>query len=73
VHVGDPAQIGITDLSRPDFGDFVTIEPGEVPVFWACGVTPQVVAMHSRPEIMITHAPAHMFITELRNEQLGVL
>jgi uncharacterized protein YcsI (UPF0317 family) len=73
VHVGDPAQIGITDLSRPDFGDFVAIEPGEVPVFWACGVTPQVVAMHSRPEIMITHAPAHMFITELRNEQLGVL
>jgi uncharacterized protein YcsI (UPF0317 family) len=73
IHIGDPAQIGIGDLSRPDFGDAVTIRDGEVPVFWACGVTPQAVAMRSRPELMITHAPGHMFVTTLKDEQLGVL
>ena len=73
VHVGDPAQIGIEDLSRPHFGNPVTVKPGEVPVFWACGVTPQAVAMHVRPELMITHAPGHMFVTGLKDEQLGVL
>ena len=73
VHIGDPAQIGIADISRPDFGDPVTINPGEVPVFWACGVTPQAVAMQVRPELMITHAPGHMFVTTLKDEQLGVL
>ncbi|HAJ87553.1 MAG TPA: DUF1445 domain-containing protein, partial [Pseudomonas sp.] len=46
---------------------------GEVPVFWACGVTPQAVAMQARPELVITHAPGHMFITDLRDEQLGVI
>jgi uncharacterized protein YcsI (UPF0317 family) len=50
----------------------VTIHQGEVPVFWACGVTPQVVAMHVKLELMITHAPGHMFITDLREEQFGV-
>ena len=72
VHVGDPEAIGIADLDCPDFGEAVTIREGEVPVFWACGVTPQVIAQQSRPEIMITHAPGHMFITDLRDEDLAL-
>jgi uncharacterized protein YcsI (UPF0317 family) len=71
VHLGDPADIGIRDLQAPDFGDAVTIRPGEVPVFWACGVTPQAVAMQAKPSLMLTHAPGHMFITDLRNEALA--
>ncbi len=66
IHVGDPAALGIADLSRPDYGDSVPIEPGEVPVFWACGVTPQAAAEAARLDLMITHAPGHMFITDLR-------
>ncbi|MDR3561607.1 MAG: putative hydro-lyase [Negativicutes bacterium] len=73
VHIGDPAAIGIRDVDRPDFGDRVPIRPGEVPVFWACGVTPQAVAMTTKPEIMITHAPGHMFICDIRDEELAVL
>lgn len=73
VHIGNPASIGITNIHKPDFGDKVTIKEGEVPVFWACGVTPQAVAMEVKPEIMITHAPGHMFITDLPNEQFAVL
>ncbi|GAX91541.1 putative hydro-lyase [Effusibacillus lacus] len=73
VHIGNPESIGIQDLHKPDFGDPVTIKEGEVPVFWACGVTPQAVAMQVKPELMITHAPGHMFITDLRDEQFGVL
>src|SRR5262249_38693015 len=60
VHVGDPAAIGVRDLARPDFGDAVEVQPGEVPVFWACGVTPQAVAMEARPPLLITHKPGHM-------------
>jgi len=70
IHLGDPAEIGISDLARPDWGDAVTVREGELPVFWACGVTPQAVAIESRPEIMITHAPAHMFVSDLRHENL---
>jgi uncharacterized protein YcsI (UPF0317 family) len=66
VHVGDPSAIGIGDLSRPDFGEAVSIEPGELPVFWACGVTPQLAILEARPEIAITHSPGHMFVTDLR-------
>lgn len=73
IHIGDPNQIGITNLSKPDFGDSVTIKDGEVPVFWACGVTPQAVAMQSKPSIMITHAPGCMFISDLKDEKLSVL
>jgi uncharacterized protein YcsI (UPF0317 family) len=62
VHLGDPAQIGIGSLERPDWGDPVTIQPGEIPLFWACGVTPQMAAMVARPPLMITHAPGHMFV-----------
>jgi uncharacterized protein YcsI (UPF0317 family) len=72
VHVGDPAAIGVRDLKRPDFGDPVPVRDGEVPVFWACGVTPQVVVTQARPDLMITHAPGHMFITDLRDEDLTV-
>ncbi len=71
IHVGDPLLLGIKDLGRPDFGDPVTIRPGEVPVFWACGVTPQAVAMQAKPPLMITHAPGHMFITDLEDEALA--
>jgi uncharacterized protein YcsI (UPF0317 family) len=73
IHVGDPKAIGIADLGRPDYGDAVTIRPGEVPVYWACGVTPQAVAAQTKPPLMITHAPGHMFITDLRDESLAVL
>jgi uncharacterized protein YcsI (UPF0317 family) len=65
VHIGSPETIGVVNLGRPDFGDPVPIYPGEVPVFWACGVTPQAVALESRPELMITHEPAIMFLTDL--------
>ncbi len=66
LHAGDPAALGIMDLGRPDYGDPVPIEPGEVPVFWACGVTPQAAAEAARLDLMIAHAPGHMFITDLR-------
>jgi uncharacterized protein YcsI (UPF0317 family) len=65
VHVGDPAGLGIRDLAEPDWGDPCPVGPGEVPVFWACGVTPQAVAMEARPPLMITHAPGHMFVTDI--------
>jgi len=73
IHIGNPAGIGIKDIDKPDFGDRVTIKAGEVPVFWACGVTPQAVAMQIKPELMITHAPGHMFITDVRDEKFSVL
>jgi uncharacterized protein YcsI (UPF0317 family) len=70
VHFGDPAAIGIRDVQRPDFGDMVKMNPGEVPVFWACGVTPQAVAMEARPPLLLTHKPGHMFVTDLRDTDL---
>ena len=73
LHIGDPSVIGIRDLSRPDFGDPVEIRPGEEPVFWACGVTPQAVALNSRPSLMITHAPGYMFVTGQRDADYAVL
>lgn len=65
VHIGDPQGLGIADLATPDWGDPPVIEPGDVPVFWACGVTPQAVAMTVKPELMITHSPGHMFVTDV--------
>ena len=70
VHVGDPAALGIGDLAAPDYGDAVTVRDGEVPVFWACGVTPQAVVAESRPPLAITHAPGHMLITDGRDADL---
>lgn len=64
VHYGDPQAIGIEQLERPDFGDAVTIEPGEIPVFWACGVTPQLALSAARPDLCITHSPGCMFVTD---------
>jgi uncharacterized protein YcsI (UPF0317 family) len=71
VHVGDPARIGIADLSRPDYGDAVEVLEGELPVFWACGVTPQAAIARAKPEFCITHAPGAMLITDLLNQQLA--
>jgi uncharacterized protein YcsI (UPF0317 family) len=73
VHIGDPAAIGIRDIDKPDFGDPPLIRAGETPVFWACGVTPQAVAMASKPPIMITHAPGHMFIADKKDTDYAVL
>lgn len=67
VHVGNPAELGIADLARPDFGDPVDIPVNHVPVFWACGVTPQAAVMESRPALAIGHAPGHMLITDARD------
>ena len=71
VHIGLPEMIGITNLGKPDFGDAVEILPGELPVFWACGVTPQAVLMEAAPAFCITHAPGYMLITDLLNNDLA--
>ncbi|HJV60566.1 MAG TPA: putative hydro-lyase [Albitalea sp.] len=71
VHVGDPALIGINDLSLPDYGDPVDVMRDELPVFWACGVTPQAAITQARPDFCITHAPGAMLITDLLNHQLA--
>ncbi len=70
IHLGNPLHVGIMDLNKPDFGDAVTIHPGEIPVFWACGVTPQAAIMRVKLDQVITHAPGHMFITDLRDEEM---
>ena len=70
VHLGDPAEIGIQDIDHPDYGDPVEIRPGEIPVFWPCGVTPQNVVTQARPPFAITHAPGHMLITDIPNSLL---
>ncbi|GAB1824127.1 putative hydro-lyase [Herbidospora sp. RD11066] len=67
VHIGDPAGLGIDDLGAPDFGDPVEVRPGEVPVFWACGVTPQAAVMAAGIPFAIGHAPGHMAITDVRD------
>jgi len=68
IAVGDPSQIGITDLSAPDWGDAVDIKPGEVPVFWACGVTPQNVLLDAGLPICITHSPGHMLVADVAED-----
>jgi len=72
VHVGDPASLGIADLAEPDFGDPVEVRPGEIPVFWACGVTPQAAVMASGVPYAITHAPGHMLITDVPDTEYQV-
>lgn len=72
VHIGEPEALGITDLSAPDFGDPVEIRDGEVPVFWACGVTPQAAIMTSRPPFAITHAPGYMFVSDVPDHTYAV-
>jgi uncharacterized protein YcsI (UPF0317 family) len=73
VHIGLPELIGIKDLARPDYGDPVEVRTDELPVFWACGVTPQSVIAHIKPPFAITHAPGAMLITDLKNRQLAVI
>ncbi|MDR6959303.1 uncharacterized protein YcsI (UPF0317 family) [Pseudomonas brassicacearum] len=70
VHIGDPSLIGIQSLDKPDYGDAVPVEADEIPVFWACGVTPQSVVQASRPPLCITHAPGCMLVTDLWNSDL---
>lgn len=71
VHFGDPKQIGIDSLAAPDYGDPIEVRPDEIPVFWACGVTPQAAIAQARPSLCITHAPGAMLVTDLLNDQLA--
>lgn len=71
IHFGEPRTIGINDITKPEFGDPTEIKKGEVPVFWACGVTPQVAIQNAKPSICITHAPGHMLITDIRGADAG--
>ena len=73
VHLGDPGLIGIAELARPDYGDAVSMAEDEIPLFWACGVTPQVALEAARPPFAITHSPGCMLVTDLRNSQLAVM
>lgn len=70
VHIGCPEKIGISDISKPDYGDSVTIKENEIPVFWPCGVTPQAALIAAKPPFAITHSPGHMFITDIKNSSL---
>jgi uncharacterized protein YcsI (UPF0317 family) len=76
VHIGDPAQIGILDLEKPDYGapsPATRVDADEMPLFWGCGVTTQEVALHAKARLMITHLAGHMFISDRRIEDLAVL
>lgn len=73
IHLGDPALIGISNLETPDFGDPVPVAADEIPVFWACGVTPQLAIMQAKPPICITHVPGKMLVTDLLNAELSLL
>ena len=72
VQVGHPEQIGIADLDRPDYGDAVPVRTGEIPVFWACGVTPQSVIATVKPDFCITHYPGSMLVTDRKNAEFEV-
>jgi uncharacterized protein YcsI (UPF0317 family) len=72
IHIGDPGLIGIGDLAKPDYGDAVSLEPDEIPVFWACGVTPQSVLLESKPSFCITHAPGCMLVSDWSNRELSL-
>ena len=73
IHLGSPEKIGINDLNRPDFGDPVTIHPGEIPVFWACGVTSQLAATSAPLSKVITHSPGHMFVSDLKDNDMTIM
>ena len=73
IHIGLPHLIGIDDLQRPDYGDPVPVAANELPVFWACGVTPQAVIAAAKPPFAVTHAPGSMLVTDLKNTQLAML
>jgi uncharacterized protein YcsI (UPF0317 family) len=73
VHLGFPELIGIHDLARPDYGDAVPIAADELPVFWACGVTPQAALASAALPFAITHAPGHMLVTDQKNSHVALL
>ena len=73
VHLGLPHMIGIADIAKPDYGDAVAVADDELPVFWACGVTPQAIIAHMAPEFSITHAPGAMLVSDTRNSELAAL
>lgn len=73
VHIGLPEEVGIRDIMKPDYGDAPDVRSGELPVFWACGVTPQAVIAAIKPAFAITHAPGAMLVTDLRNSRLATL
>ena len=72
VHLGFPQQIGIEDLRKPWAGDPTEVKPDEIPLFWACGITPQSVVLDAKPSLCITHTPGHMLVTDLLNTSLAV-
>jgi len=71
IHSGDPSVIGIADINKPDYGEAVTIRPGEIPVFWPCGVTPQAAVEQAKPSLAIGHAPGHMLVSDILNATLA--
>ncbi|MGB3638930.1 MAG: putative hydro-lyase [Rivularia sp. (in: cyanobacteria)] len=71
IHFGSPEEIGITNIDAPDFGEAVTIAEGEIPVFWACGVTTQIAILQAKPELAITHAPGYMFVTDVKDDHFS--
>jgi uncharacterized protein YcsI (UPF0317 family) len=73
VHMGNPEALGIKDMAQPEFGDPVNIYPGEIPVFWACGVTSNLAANSAALPLVITHAPGHMFVSDMKDEELTIL
>lgn len=73
VHLGDPSLIGINDINSTDYGDPVTINPNELPVFWACGVTPQVALEQAKPPFCITHSPGCMVVSDMPNSKLAIM
>ena len=73
VHIGKPELIGIADLAKPDYGDVSRIGDDELPVFWACGVTPQSVIVTVKPEFCITHYPGRMLVTDRKNTSLAIM
>ena len=68
--MGDAMSLGIKDIKQPDYGEPVTIKDGEVPVFWACGVTPQEVILEAKPDFAITHVPGYMFVSDMKSEEV---
>ncbi|NWV68063.1 GLUCM protein, partial [Malurus elegans] len=73
IHIGDPGLLGIQDLSKPDYGDPVHLHPGDIPVFWACGVTGVEAVMNCRAPLAFTHSPGCMFVTDLKNDNVRSL
>ena len=73
IHIGMPNKIGIEDLAKPEYGDSVPVNDDEIPVFWACGVTPQVAIRNAKPPLCITHVPGKMLVTDKLNDELAVL